>query len=176
MTIPVTTAPYLAATLLLGAAGVAKMARPSSTANALRAAGLPASLFLVRLLASAEIAVAILALAAPGRLTGALVAAVYVAFALFIVVALHRRWVLLSCGCFGRPDTPPTVAHAVLNAGAAVSAGWWAATWHGSSDGDRLRRIFVVQPWHGAPLMLVTLVLSGLAYLVWTDPLPGARQ
>ena len=40
MTMPATAAPYLAATVLLGAAGVAKTMRPAYTANALRAAGL----------------------------------------------------------------------------------------------------------------------------------------
>ncbi len=178
MSLPATAAPYLAATILLGAAGMAKIARPGDTVNALRAAGLsfrpvPA---LVRLGAVGEVSMAVAAIVAPGALTGALVAAAYAGFAVFIVVALRRGWALSSCGCFGRPDTPPTPAHAVLNVGAAVSAGWWAAAWGPGNGLERLGRVFAHEPWHGAPLALLVVVLCGLAYLIWTDPLPAARQ
>jgi hypothetical protein len=168
--LPPITAPYLAATAVLGGAGIAKAVRPADTATALRAA--PA---LVRIGAVAEVAVATAALAAPGPVTGALVATSYAAFAVFVVVALRRGWALSSCGCFGRPDTPPTVAHAVLNGAAAASAVWWAAAWRGGEGLSHLGRLFFHQPWHGGPLALVTVVLAGLAYLVWTDPLPAAR-
>ena len=93
-----------------------------------------------------------------------------------VVLALRRGWALASCGCFGRPDTPPKVAHAVLNAAAAASAVWWATAWSGRGGLRHLGRLFVHQPWHGAPLALVSVVLGGLAYLVWTDPLPAARR
>lgn len=170
MILPPITAPYLAVCALLGVAGVAKAVRPGDTANALRAA--PA---LVRAGAIVEIAVAVAAFAAPGPVTGALVAASYIGFAVFVVLALRRGWALSSCGCFGRPDTPPTVAHAVLNAAAAASAVWWAVAWRGGEASSRLGQLFFHQPWHGGPLALVTVVLAGLAYLVWTDPLPAAR-
>ena len=112
----------------------------------------------------------------PGPSPGALVAFAYAGFAVFVLVALRRGWALTSCGCFGRPDTPPTLTHVVLNAGAAVSAAWWAAAW-GWGDGlHRLGRLFFHEPWHGGPLALVIAVLAGLAYLVWTDPLPAARR
>jgi hypothetical protein len=178
MSLPATAAPFLAATVLLGAAGVAKTLRPDDTANALGAAGLSSYPIrtLVRVGAVAEVALAVMAVVVPGRLTGALVAAVYAGFAGFIVVALRRGWALSSCGCFGRPDTPPTPAHAVLNVGAAVSAAWWAATWRSGDGLQRLGRLFAHEPWHGAPLALLVVVLSGLAYLIWTDPLPAARR
>jgi hypothetical protein len=169
-------APYLAAALVLGAAGVAKLIRPADTATALRAAGFPVGAVLVRIGAIAEVAVAVAALADPGPLTGALVAAAYAAFAVFIVLALRRGWALSSCGCFGRPDTPPTVAHAVLNGTAAASGLWWAVSWQGKQGLSQLGRLFSHQPWHGGPLALVALVLAGLGYLVWTDPLPAARR
>jgi hypothetical protein len=168
--LPPITAPYLAATVLLGVAGIAKAVRPADTATALRTA--PA---LVRTGAVAEIGVAVAALVVPGPGTGALVAASYTAFAVFVVVALRRGWPLSSCGCFGRPDTPPTVAHAALNAAAAAAAVWWAAAWRGGEWVSRLGRLFFHEPWHGGPLALLTVVLAGLAYLVWTDPLPAAR-
>ncbi len=180
MSLPVTAAPYLAATILLGAAGVAK------TAPAGRHRQCPA-----RAPASPPAGSRSRSESArparwrwpwrpwsfPGPLTGALVAAAYAGFAVFVLVALRRGWALSSCGCFGRPDTPPTPAHAVLNAGAAVSAAWWAAAWgSGATASSGWGSSFSTQPWHGAPLALLVVVLSGLAYLVWTDPLPAARR
>ena len=178
MSLPATAAPYLAATVLLAAAGVAKTLRPGDTANALRAAGLssPPVRTFVRVGAVGEVALAAAAVVVPGRVTGALIAAVYVGFAGFIVVALRRGWALSSCGCFGRPDTPPTPAHAVLNVGAAASAAWWAATWRSGDGIQRLGQLLGHEPWHGAPLALLVVVLSGLAYLIWTDALPAARR
>jgi Methylamine utilisation protein MauE len=176
VSLPAAAAPFVAATVLLGAAGVAKTRRPADTANALRAAGIPANRALVRVGALAEAGVAAWALIAPGPLTGALVAAAYAIFAVFVVLALKRGWALSSCGCFGRPDTPPTVAHAVLNVGAAASAAWWAAAWPGGPGWSHLGRLFFHQPWHGLPLALVTLVVTGMAYLVWTNPLAAARR
>jgi hypothetical protein len=103
--------------------------------------------------------------------TGGLVAASYAVFALFVLTALRRGWPLSSCGCFGRPDARPTYAHAVLNVGAAATAVWWAL-----EAPDRAARFLSHQPWQGAPLLLVSLVIAGLAYLVWTNPVPGAAR
>src|SRR5262249_26684526 len=113
---------------------------------------------------------------APGVLTGALVAVAYGLFAGFIIVALRRGWALTSCGCFGRPDNPPTIAHAVLNIGAAACAVWWAVAWPAGFGVSHLVRLVFHEPWHGGPLVLVSAVVAGLAYLVWTDPLPAARR
>jgi Methylamine utilisation protein MauE len=166
MSAPPITAPYLAAVALLGGAGAVKAVRPWDTANALRAAGWPSHPSLVRLGAVVEMAVAVAALAAPGRVTGSLVAACYLAFAGFIGLALRRGWVIASCGCFGRPDTPPTVTHLVLDLAAAGSAVWWAF-----AGPSRLSRAFDHQPWGGFPLVLVAAVAAYLAYLVFTNPL-----
>jgi Methylamine utilisation protein MauE len=166
MTAPAVTAPFLAATFMLGAAGVTKMARPDDTARALHTAGLPLGRVAVRVGAVGEVAVAVAAVAAPGAVTGGLVAVSYAAFATFVILALRRGWPLASCGCFGRPDTRPTAAHAGLNLGAAGVAVWWAVV-AGGSAGD----LFRYAPWGGWPLLLVTAVISGLAYLVWTNPL-----
>ena len=176
MSLPPVTAPFLAATVLLGAAGLAKAVRPGDTANALQAAQLPVGRNLVRIGSLVEVAVAVVALAVPGPVTAALVAAAYLMFTAFIVVALRRGWALSSCGCFGRSDSPPTRLHAVLNAGAAGSAVWWALAWPGRDGVSQLGRLFYRQSWHGGPLVLVTLVVAGLASLVWTDPIPAARR
>jgi hypothetical protein len=171
MSTPAIAAPYLAATVLLAAAGAAKTARPSNTANVLRTAGLPSHHLVVRLGAAAEMVVAIAALVRPGLITGLLVATSYLVFAGFISMALRRGWVIASCGCFGRPDTPPTRAHLVLNLGAAGCAAWWSLV-----PPTNLTSAFDHQPWGGFPLALVTAVVGYLGYLVFTNPLGAARR
>lgn len=166
MSAPPVAAPFLAATVVLGGAGLAKLWRPADTARALQAAGLRVSWNTVRLGALAEVALSVAALVTPGALTGALIAAAYAGFAGFVLVAMARGWPLSSCGCFGRADSRPGYQHAVLDLGASVVAVWWAATGPG-----RLGPLFVHQPWHGVPLALVTAVIAGLAYLIWTNPL-----
>jgi hypothetical protein len=169
MSTPAIAAPYLAEVALLGFAGVAKLSRPETTARALRQAGFRAKRSAVRAGAAAELAVAVAALAYPSALTGALVGVSYAAFTVFVVAALRYRWPLSSCGCFAKPDTPPTKAHALLDAGAVVCAAWWAA-----SRPVGLGKMFSGQPWHGAPLGLVGAAVALLAYVVWTNPIPSA--
>lgn len=171
MTVPPLSAPFLASCALLAAAGVAKMARPDDTARALAVAGLPHHRRLVRIGAVAEVAVAAAAAVVPGPVTGGLVAAAYAAFTLFVVAALALGWPLSSCGCFGRPDARPGYRHLLLDAGATATALWWAV-----SAPSRLAPLFAHTPWKGGPLVLVTIVIAGLAYLVWTDPAPAARR
>ncbi|HWE55617.1 MAG TPA: MauE/DoxX family redox-associated membrane protein [Acidimicrobiales bacterium] len=171
MTTPAETAPFLAACAVLAVAGAAKLYRPDDTARALAVAGLPHHRRLVRVGAVGEIAVAVAAVAAPGAVTGALVAAAYAAFTLFVGAALLRHWPLSSCGCFGRPDARPTYKHLALNVGALATALWWAV---GAPAG--VGALFAHSPWKGGPLVLVTLVISGLAYLVWTDPRPSLSR
>jgi hypothetical protein len=173
---PPPTAPYLATIVLLAAAGVAKVIRPSDTATALRTAGIPAGPAWVRAGAGVEVVAAAVALVAPSWLGGSLIAATYLTFAGFIVLALYKGWALASCGCFGRPDTPPTRAHAVLNCGAAAAAIWWAAAGPASGGPAVWGRLFVHSPWHGGPLVLVTAVVVLMAYLLWSDPIPAARR
>lgn len=170
--VPAAAAPFLAATALLAGAGAAKLWNPLYTARALAAAGLPAHRHLVRAGAAGELVVAVAAIAWPGVLTGALVAAAYGAFAAFVAVALHRGWALSSCGCFGRPDSRPAWPHVVLDALAAAAAGVWAVT-----APARIGRLFSPgQPWHGIPLALVAAVIAGLAWAIWTNPIGEARR
>ena len=169
--VPAVTAPFLAATAALAAAGVAKLWRPDYTARALQVTGLRVGgrrvgRTEVRAGAAAEVVVAVMAVVLPGPVTGALVAAAYAGFAGFVLLALRRGWPLSTCGCFGRPDTTPGYPHAALNAGAAAVAAWWAAVAPG-----HMGRLFVHQPWDGLPLALISAVIAGLAYLIWTNPL-----
>lgn len=106
--------PFLAAGVLLVAAGVPKIIDPMPLIRAVRQAGLPAGRTSIRLLALAETLVGSYALVAPGRASGLLVALAYLVFTVFVARALARGGVLGSCGCFGKPDTPPTRTHLVV--------------------------------------------------------------
>jgi methylamine utilization protein MauE len=112
------------AALLLVAAGFSKTVRPDTTARALRVA--PAA---VRAGACAEAVLGILALlSVGGRITSALVATSYLAFASFVTVALVQDRPLATCGCFGEPDTPPTLVHVLIDAALAAGCAHAAAT------------------------------------------------
>ncbi|MDQ2754099.1 MAG: hypothetical protein M3R71_00955 [Actinomycetota bacterium] len=154
---------YLAAVLLLGGAGAAKLRRPDDTAGALRVAGLPSRPGLVRVGASAELAVAIAAFTARGPWPAVLVAVSYGSFTVFVATALTRSWPIASCGCFARPDTPPALSHLLLDLAATGAAIWWAiaapAWWW-----PQLFR----QAGHGTPLLLLTVALATVAYLLFT--------
>jgi hypothetical protein len=117
---PALVVPYAAAAVLLGVAGVPKVRDPGDLVRAVRSVGMPFGRNAVRAFAAAEVVVAAAALAVPGRVTAALLAAMYAAFTAFVVVALRRGGVLSSCGCFGRADTPPTRAHALVTGSACV--------------------------------------------------------
>lgn len=116
--------PYLAAAGLLVVAGVPKVADPLPLVRALRAAGMPLPRLLVRAFATAEVAVGLWALAAPGRASSGLVAAAYLLFTAFVARALARGGILGSCGCFGKADTPATRTHLTLTAAAALVGAW----------------------------------------------------
>lgn len=119
--------PYLAACLLLLAAGAGKLRSPAGASQALRTQRLPSSPVLVRALGLAEVALAVAALLeVPG--TPVLVALAYAGFTAFVGAALLRGGPLSSCGCFGEPDLPPTPLHVVVTGllaacAAAVAAG-----------------------------------------------------
>ncbi len=87
------------------------------------AAAAPACACVVRAGALAEAALGAVALAFPRPATGALVALSYLCFFGVVgLVARRRGGPLATCGCFGRPDTPPTVLHLVLDLVLAAAA------------------------------------------------------
>ena len=114
--------PYAAAAVLLVIAGVPKVRDPGDLVRAVRSVGMPLGRGAVRAFALAEVVVGVAALLAPGPVTAALLAAMYAAFTAFVVLALSRGGVVSSCGCFGKADTPPTRAHAVVTGAAALVA------------------------------------------------------
>jgi hypothetical protein len=152
--------PFLAAAALLVLAGLPKVADPSSLVLALRSVGLPARPVLGRLLAAGEIAVGCVALVAPGRVSGVLVAAAYLVFTAFVGLALSRGGVLASCGCFGRPDTPPTRSHLAVTAGLAAAGG--AMAW---APPQSVWSTAAQQPATFATLVGFAALVAGLAYL-----------
>jgi Methylamine utilisation protein MauE len=166
---------YLVAAGLLVVAGLAKAARPDDTARAL-AGLLPGSSSLrllrwtVRCGALAEATLGVAAMVFPRPVTATLVALSYVGFA--GVVWIARRWggPLATCGCFGRPDTPPTAVHLVVDLALAGAA---AVVALGAPGDGTLAAQLAHQPGAGVPLLFVsavglwltTLALSTLAAL-----------
>ncbi len=178
---------FLIAAGLLVAAGVAKAVRPDDTARAMAALlpgapGLRPLRWLVRAGALAEAALGAVAIVFPRPLTAALVALSYLAFAGVVATARWRGGPLATCGCFGRPDTPPTVLHLVLNLALALAAAAFAS---GAPSSGTLAAELAHQPWAGIPLLFVSavglwltaLALSSLAALTAVRhrarPVPG---
>jgi hypothetical protein len=174
---------YLVAAGLLVVAGVAKALHPDDTARALaaltprgRAApSLGSARRLVRAVASAEAALGIAALTLPRPLTAALVALSYAAFGVVVAYARRRGGPLATCGCFGRPDTPPTRVHLALDLALAVAAAVTAARapLQGTLLGELAR-----QPWAGFPLVFVSAVGLWLSLLALSSlaALEGTRR
>jgi hypothetical protein len=161
--------PYLAAAALLLVAGAPKVVKPGTAVLALRSARLPAAAWLVRLLGAVEVVVGTAAITVGGVAPAALVAGSYAGFAAFVAVALARGGVISSCGCFGKPDTPPTRLHMVMNLSAAAVAGAVAVEPLGG-----VGSVLADQPLAGVPFLALTTVCVWLAYLALTA-LPTLR-
>jgi hypothetical protein len=116
------TAPVLAAALLLLVAGVGKLRRPSYTVGALKSIGVRTRFRSVRALGLAEVATGLAAFVAGGPVPSALIGLSYLGFTGFLVLALRKGGAVSSCGCLGRPDTPPTRTHAALTTALGIAA------------------------------------------------------
>jgi hypothetical protein len=112
---------YFAAAMLLALSGGAKLWKPGSAAGALRAAGLPSSIWVTRLLGAVEGTVGLGCLVAPGRELSVALAGLYLGFAGFLVRLLRATDPPDSCGCVGASDTPPTRLHVLLDLAAALA-------------------------------------------------------
>lgn len=128
---------FVAGALVLVVAGAPKVLDPGDLVRALRSIGVRAPAPFVRLFAGAEVAAGVAAIALPGRLSASAVALLHVAFTVFVLRALTKGGSVASCGCFGKADTPPTRAHALVTFGLALAAvsvaiappadPWWAS-------------------------------------------------
>ncbi len=156
--------PYLIACTLLVVAGASKAVRPWDTARALSAVvhvRLGRMVRLVRVGAVVEATLGTAALIVPGPVTASAVALSYGAFAVYVGVVRARGGPMASCGCFGTPDTPATVLHVVVNAGLALAA----IAVAGSPPTGTLVAVLAHQPWHGGPLVALSLLGAWLCYL-----------
>lgn len=153
------TGPVLVAAVLLAMAAPGKWRRPDDTVRGLRAVGLPAGRAAVRVLAVTELALAVCVVLAPRRPVLALLALAYLGFGGFVLLALRSGTALASCGCFGRPDTPPTRVHlgVVLSASAVAAAA--AATGSASPLAEVL-----AAPSAGLPLLGLVALSAWLAW------------
>ncbi|HWH27719.1 MAG TPA: MauE/DoxX family redox-associated membrane protein [Mycobacteriales bacterium] len=157
---PALTAPVLVAAALLVAAAPGKLRRPGDTVTALRAVGLPAARSGVRALAVGELGLAMAVLIVPSPVVLLALAAAYAGFAVFVALALRAGTPLASCGCLGRPDTPPTRPHLVVVA--ALGAASLGAAVTGAASAPAL----LAEPGAGLPLLLAAGVGGYLAWAV----------
>jgi hypothetical protein len=114
--------PFSAAALLLAGAGAMKAWDPVNTVGALRARGITVPPLAVRAGGVVELVIGIAAIVTGAAVPALLVAASYLAFTVFVAVALHRHLPIGSCGCFGKIETPPSAVHLVVNVAAAAVA------------------------------------------------------
>lgn len=163
---------YFASCALLVVAGAAKVLKPADTARGLAASlSQPAGAGRIRRLSLAvrvgsfvETALGLAALVYLSVGLAVAVAVSYGCFCAFVIWARHRGGPLSTCGCFGTPDTPPTGLHLVLDGALALSAVWvaadgargWSWTW------------LTGQPWHGVPLVLLSVALAWFVGLCLT--------
>lgn len=167
--------PFLAISALLVVAGTTKIYRPKFTVGALRAAHLPAGPALVRGLGAVEVVVGIGAVASGGPVSALAVAVFYIGFAGFVVFALRSGTAISSCGCFGSPDTPPTVGHVLLNSAATVVALTVAMApigpWVGLAGTDA-GTAFAFLLFSGATVYLLYAIVEVLPQRLRPDPRP----
>jgi hypothetical protein len=120
-------APFFLACGLLVASGIAKLIRPAPAVAALRSAGLRGGRAGAAAVGLGEAGVGVVALWRPGQLAAGAVAAIYLAFAAFLV-RLLRRGGASTCGCLGGREAPPTRLHVALDlvaAGVAAAVAAW---------------------------------------------------
>ena len=160
-------APVLAGAALLALAGAGKVRRPAPTVGALRSVGFRVGRKAVRALGVAEIVLALTVLVPGGPVPTALVGLTYLGFTGFLVLALRKGGALSSCGCLGRPDTPPTRTHALVTT--LIGASALTAAGFGGVDAHQLALTGA-----GVTLLLFAVLGTWLAYLVFAV-LPHAR-
>jgi hypothetical protein len=109
----------------------------------------------IRIAATLEAGLGVVAVAVPRSVWAGLVAASYVAFAGVVAYARSRGGALASCGCFGTPDTPATLVHVVVDLALAIAA---------PTEGTILTALGH-QPFDGVPLLVISAVGVWLSYL-----------
>ena len=129
----------------------------------------------VRVGALAEAVLGAAAVVFPRPVIAALVACSYVAFFGFVAYARWQGGPLATCGCFGRPDTPPTPLHLLIDLVLATAAAVVATAARGAETlGSQLAH----QPGAGVPLLFASAVGLWLAVLALSSlaALTAARR
>jgi hypothetical protein len=155
--------PFAVATILLAVGGMAKVLSPASGVRALRTLRVPLGPWMVRGLALVEAGVAVTALVTGKPVLCGLVAASYIAFALFVGVAMRRQQ-LASCGCFGSVESRPTVIHLVINLILGLTTAWIAVRPIGT-----LGRALRGQPLGAVPFWFFVILACWFALLALTE-------
>jgi hypothetical protein len=161
--------PFAIAAVLLAVGGALKAVRPRDTAHALIAVGLRFPAYFsartaVRVGGAIEAVIGVGALLVGGPGFAALLAASYLAFAGFVVIALRSGAPISSCGCFGKVDTPPSVVHVVIDLAAAAVA--VAAAFVGDVA---LPDVLADQPLLGLPYLFLVVIGCSLVFLAFTS-------
>jgi uncharacterized protein YjeT (DUF2065 family) len=154
----------ICAAVLLVLAGLPKAFRPEDTRRALRSVGWRVPDAAVRLGGGLEATLGVAAAVLGGVVLTSSVAASYLGFSVFVVIALRRGGSLASCGCIGTPDTPPTKTHVVVTG--LLAAGSLAAI-GGSADGIRGLADATIGP--AVAVGVGTLVLTWLVWLALAE-------
>ena len=155
--------PFLAATVVLALAGVAKVTDPVGTRVALRTVGLPSTPLVARIIGLGEIAVAAAVLAVGGVLPAVAVSAAYVGFAAFAEVLRRRSRGRADCGCFGRASAPASRIHVYVNLVLAAVALSTLV-----DPVPHLGDALALTPWSGIPLLLLIAIMSWQVVVVLT--------
>jgi len=160
----VATALFAAAAVLLIIAGMAKVMRPSTTADMLLSLGVREVGYLRRervavVLGIVETGIGIGALTIGGPVAAATVGVFYVGFAAAVLRALSVGAV--SCGCFGRVDAPPSWLHVVGNTA-------FAAASFVAIAGSTPVEVMDDQRAGGIGFVVLVGVLAGLALVMFT--------
>ena len=150
--------------VLLVATGVVKIFKPADTEAAIRLVGAPGFSGLGRVLGAVEVLIGVGAMTL-GRPSAWLVqAGAYTAFLVWMFVA-HRKGVPIeTCGCLGKPDTPPYWGHVAIDSMAA-----------GLSLGAMVSSRTVFEGLSAPGVLVTTAVVALGAALAWVVIGEGAR-
>lgn len=121
-------APFACGALVLGVAGIAKLAQQKTALAALAEIGIRRTGRPVLLgLAGLEVGASIGVLVTPSAVPAFLAAALYATFAAFVALLLFQGKTNISCGCFGQAAVPLHWTHVGVNlafAAVCVLAAW----------------------------------------------------
>ncbi len=105
----------IGAAIVVAVAGVAKLAKPAVTTEALRSAGFAVPPVVASLLGLVELLVGVLVVVWHPPAGAVVLGLLYLGFVAFSLRLLSLRGATASCGCFGQRNAPIGVEHIVVN-------------------------------------------------------------